>query len=145
MHSALHRRGSLLILFLLCVVFLAGCGAADQQASRQTQSTAVTGYHKISAQQAKQIMDGNQPFTLVDVRTGAEYREAHIKGAILIPDYEITEQAKTKLPDKNKIVLTYCRSGARSANAAHALADMGYTRVYDFGGIVDWPYGTVSN
>ena len=101
-------------------------------------------YHKISPQEAKLIMDGGKPYILLDVRTDSEFMEKHIAGAILIPVYEITAHADSKLPDKNALILVYCRSGRRSTNAAKELVRIGYTKVYDFGGIIDWPYETVS-
>lgn len=99
---------------------------------------------KITAEQAKEMLAGNADFILLDVRTEEEYKEKHIEGALLIPDYEIASRAETQLPDKDAIILVYCRSGHRSENAASVLADLGYVNVYDFGGIQSWPYETVS-
>jgi len=101
-------------------------------------------YVKITADEAKQLMDEAEGFILLDVRTEVEYQESHIEGAILIPDYELAERAPTEVPDKHGIIIIYCRSGRRSANSAHVLLDMGYTHVYDLGGILDWPYTMVS-
>ena len=99
-------------------------------------------YRKISAAEAKEMMNGE--YILLDVRTEEEFKEERIEGAILIPDYEIGERVETELPDKDALILVYCRSGRRSALAANELAEIGYTNVYDFGGIIDWPYDTVS-
>lgn len=99
---------------------------------------------KISVEQAKEMLSRNADIILLDVRTEDEYKEKHIEGAILIPDYEIASRAKSELPDKDAVILLYCRSGRRSANAAKELNDMGYSNVYDFGGILDWPYETVT-
>ncbi len=104
-----------------------------------------TAYHKITAQQAHTMMVEGQPYILLDVRTKAEFDTQHIDGALLIPDDEIVARAAESLPDKDALILIYCRSGRRSALAGKALADMGYTRVYDFGGIIDWPYETVGD
>jgi len=98
----------------------------------------------ISPKEAKAIMDEGKPFTLVDVRSADEFRESHIKGALLIPVDEVESRAEKKLPDKNAVILVYCASGARSSRAAKILAGMGYTNVNNFGGIMMWPYGTVS-
>jgi len=98
----------------------------------------------ISAKQAKTIMDEGGPCTILDVRTSGEFRDKHIKGAILIPVDEIEFRAESKLPDKNAVILVYCQSGGRAARAAKMLADMGYTNVSNFGGIMGWPYDTVS-
>jgi len=97
-------------------------------------------YQKISPEEAKQMMDSDAAYILLDVRTEEEFAEGHIAGAILIPDYELAEHAASELPDKSARILLYCRSGRRSANAANLLIELGYTNVYDFGGILDWPY-----
>lgn len=97
---------------------------------------------KISASKAKEMMD-SQAVVIVDVRTEAEYTEGFIPNAILIPNESI-EGAPIELPNKNATILVYCRSGNRSAQAAKKLVDLGYTKVYDFGGIIDWPYEIVN-
>ena len=99
------------------------------------------GYKQISQAQAKEIMDTRSDFILLDVRTAKEFAAGHIKGAILIPDYEIRLRAEKELPDKDKTILVYCRSGRRSKLAARDLAELGYTDVLEFGGIMDWKYG----
>lgn len=90
------------------------------------------------------MMDGASGYVILDVRTQAEFQQAHIDGAILIPDTNINSQAATAIPDKETLIFVYCRTGVRAARASQALATMGYTNVYDFGGIVNWPYGTVT-
>ena len=97
----------------------------------------------ISAKEAKAMMDAGGVFTILDVRTEDEFQDAHIKGAVLIPVDEIASRAEKKLTDKNAVILVYCASGARSARAAKTLAGMGYTNVYNFGGIMSWPYDVV--
>jgi len=104
--------------------------------------TTKVAYRKISAQEAKTMMD-SRDVIILDVRTQAEYDEGHILNALLLPDTKIKEQASAMLPDQNAKILVYCRSGRRSAQAAQTLIQMGYTNVYDFGGIIDWPYETV--
>jgi rhodanese-related sulfurtransferase len=93
-------------------------------------------YIKITPQEAQKMMDQN--IIILDVRTQAEFAEGHIPNAVLLPDTEIKQRAEELLPDKEQTILVYCRSGRRSALAAQELADMGYTNVYDFGGILDW-------
>ena len=83
-------------------------------------------------------------FILLDVRTEAEFRERRIEGAILIPYNEIRSRAESELPDKNAVILIYCRSGRRSALAAADMAALGFTNIYDFGGIIDWSYESIS-
>jgi rhodanese-related sulfurtransferase len=99
-------------------------------------------YRKITAEEAKAMLEANADAILLDVRTEEEFTERHIPGAVLLPDYEVAEKAAEVLPDKNALILVYCRTGRRSANAANELIEMGYTNVYDFGGINDWPYET---
>jgi phage shock protein E len=97
-------------------------------------------YKKITAQEAKQIIDNEKDIIILDVRTQEEYNEGYIKNALLIPDYDIEKSAPEKLQNKDAKILVYCRSGRRSAIAAKKLIEMGYTNVLDFGGIIDWKY-----
>jgi len=100
-------------------------------------------YQAISAEDAKAMMEDGSPFVLLDVRTPAEFKQGHIEGALLLPNTEIEAKASSVLPDKDARILVYCRSGNRSEEAALKLIDIGYTNVYDFGGIIDWPYDIV--
>ena len=93
-------------------------------------------YKKITQQQAREMMAGGA--VILDVRTQGEFDDGHIPDAVLLPYNEIGEKAESVFPDKNATILVYCRTGVRSEIAARALIDMGYTGVYDFGGIVDW-------
>ncbi len=97
-------------------------------------------YKKITPQQAKELLKQPAQPVVLDVRTQEEYDQGHIPGALLIPDNQIATQAETNLPEKDALILVYCRSGRRSQLAANSLLEMGYTNVYDFGGINDWPY-----
>lgn len=98
------------------------------------------GYKQISADEAKALMDSETDYVIIDARTQSEYDEGHIPGAILIPEYEITKRANSELPDKDMLILVYCRSGRRSKIAAEELVTLGYTNVMEFGGIIDWDY-----
>ncbi|AEE15836.1 rhodanese-like domain-containing protein [Treponema brennaborense] len=111
-------------------------------ASAQTEK-GTGGYRKIGAEQAKTMMDSGTPI-IVDVRTPAEYEAGHVPGAILLPNETVADKKPAVLNDTNATVLVYCRSGRRSAEAARKLIKLGYTNVYDFGGIIDWPYETVT-
>lgn len=102
-------------------------------------------YRKITAEEAYDLMASSENYILLDVRTEEEYKEKRIEGAVLLPDYEITDNAQSELPDQDTLILVYCRSGRRSAIAANELIGMGYTNVYDFGGIIDWPYETIND
>lgn len=97
-------------------------------------------YEQITGEKAKEIMDTSEDYIILDVREQDEFNEGHIKGAILLPYTEINEKAESILPDKDKLVLVYCRSGRRSKIAAESLAALGYTNIKEFGGIIDWKY-----
>ena len=97
-------------------------------------------YMNITAAQAKEIMDTQTGYIILDTRTQEEYDEGHIPGAILIPYDEIAEKADAMLTDRNQLLLVYCRSGRRSKIAAQTLVELGYTNIREFGGIIDWPY-----
>lgn len=140
---------------LLCLLLLAGCGQQASQGeatppqssptqSEQGESTMEpSNYKQITPEEAKTMMDKQEDYILLDVRSQEEFDEGHIEGAIVIPDTEITDRAEAELTDKEATILVYCRSGRRSKLAAQALADLGYTSIYEFGGIIDWPYETV--
>ena len=97
-------------------------------------------YEQITAEEAKKIMDSGEEHIILDTREQDEFDEGHIPGAILIPYNEIENKAEAMLPDKDKLILVYCRSGRRSKIAAESLSKLGYTNVKEFGGIIDWPY-----
>ena len=121
---------------LLCIFSFVGCN--------QKETTMKNTYEQITPAEAKGIMDTEQNYIILDVRTEEEFAEGHIAGAILIPDYEITEKAESVLTDKDQQILVYCRSGRRSKNAASQLVELGYSNVKEFGGIIDWPYETTT-
>ena len=97
-------------------------------------------YEQITAEQAKEIMDSEKDFVILDTREQDEFDGGHIEGAILIPYTEIETVAESVIADKDKLILVYCRSGRRSKIAAESLISLGYTNVKEFGGIIDWPY-----
>lgn len=97
-------------------------------------------YMNITPETAKQIMDTSKDYVILDVRTQEEFDQAHIPGAILIPNDQISAEAERILMDKNQLILVYCRSGRRSKLAAEELVKLGYTNIKEFGGIIDWPY-----
>ena len=92
----------------------------------------------VSMDEIVQIMNENTDYIILDVRTIAEYNEWHIPNAICIPNETIDENVVNKLPDKNQMILVYCRSGNRSKQAAEKLKKLGYTNLIEFGGIIDW-------
>lgn len=137
----------LLGLILSCFLLLASCAPGGGVSSLTgTQSQSADGdeaYHKISAQEAKAMMDAGG-VTVVDVRTQEEYAQEHIPGAVLVPNENIGSQPPRELPDKGAVLLVHCRTGVRSRQASQKLVELGYTQVYDFGGITQWPYETQS-
>ncbi len=140
-----------LLLALACAMasIFSGCGPQDVPeegltAPSLSEEETLPGYHRITAQQAKQRMDSGEPYILLDVRSQVEHNLEHIEGDLLIPHREIEEKAPQLLPDKHQTILIYCASGVRSKTAAETLLRLGYTDVYDFGAITDWPYGVVT-
>ena len=122
-----------LMILLLAVMLLTACGQ-----DKENDQGAV--YVNITAEEAKEIMDNEEGYIILDVRTQEEYDEGHIPGAIVIAHEEIAEKAEEVLTDKDQLILVYCRSGRRSKIAAEALVELGYTNIKEFGGIIDWPY-----
>ena len=118
---------------ILAAMLLTACGQ-DQEANREAV------YMNITAEEAKQIMDSQEGYVILDVRTQEEFNQGHIPGAILIPDTEIEGKAEEILTDKDQLILVYCRSGRRSKLASEALVKLGYTNIREFGGIIQWPY-----
>ncbi len=125
-----------LCLSLVMVMFLTGCGSTN--ATTPVKSTGST-YQKITAQEAQVRMKENPKAIVLDVRTKEEYAAGHIPKAICVPNETIDKTPPAELPDKKAEILVYCRSGNRSRQAANKLIAMGYTSVFDFGGIGDWP------
>ena len=105
----------------------------------------VAEYRRISPSQAYEMMQEQDDFILLDVRTTGEFNQRRIPGSINISSTEIGNRAENELPNKEKIILVYCQSGIRSESSARILASLGYINVYDFGGIADWPFHTESS
>ena len=122
-----------LVFLFLAVMMLTAC-----EQTKENDQGAV--YVNITAEEAKQIMDSEERYIILDVRTQEEYDEGHIPGATQISHEEIEEKAEDVLTDKDQLILVYCRSGRRSKIAAEALVELGYTNIKEFGGIIDWPY-----
>ena len=130
------KKGLIIMLITSLSLFgLCACGGESKTPTPQ--------YEQISAEKAQELMDTEKDYVILDARTQEEFDEGHIKGAIMIPEYEITNRAEQELPNKEQLILVYCRSGRRSKIAAQALVDLGYTNVKEFGGIIDWPYEIV--
>ena len=128
-------KGLIIMLLISLSLFgMTACGVDNKKDST---------YEQITAEQAKTIMDTESDYIIIDARTDEEFAEGHIENAILIPEYEIKDRAEKELPDKEQLILVYCRSGRRSKIASEELVKLGYTNVKEFGGIIDWPYETV--
>ena len=118
-----------------------GNGNGNSNGSNATNdSSNSSSYQQVDAETAKEIMDTEDDYVILDARTQAEYDEGHIPGAILIPHDTVATAAEDALPDKDQLILVYCRSGNRSKQASQTLVDLGYTNVVEFGGINSWPY-----
>ena len=118
------------ITLLLSVLFLAGCALpAGQEVS----------YRQINMDEAITMMEEESGYIILDVRTPEEFAERHIPGAINIPNETISTEEIPELPNKDQLILVYCRSGNRSKQASEKLVALGYTNIVEFGGINDWP------
>ena len=126
-------KGLIIMLFISLSMFgMSACSNNDSAS-----------YEQITPEEAKSIMDTESDYIIIDARTAEEFAAGHIEDAILIPEYEIANRAKKELPDKDALILVYCRSGRRSKIASEELVKLGYTNVKEFGGIIDWPYEIV--
>ncbi|RHF38395.1 rhodanese-like domain-containing protein [Collinsella intestinalis] len=142
----MNRRTFLIAASLTGVTALAGLTGCFGAAAGSNGSNAANGssnsssYQQVDAETAKELMDTEDDYVILDARTQAEYDEGHIPDAILIPHDTVATAAEDALPDKDQLILVYCRSGNRSKQASQTLVDLGYTNVVEFGGINSWPY-----
>ena len=127
-----------LIRIAIVIILLTACSSGGQIMDGEDMFRS---YTKISQDEAKEMMEKEDGHIIVDVRRQDEFETGHIPGAICIPNESIGTEQPEELPDLNQIILVYCRSGNRSKQAAEKLFDMGYTNVYEFGGIIDWTGG----
>ena len=118
--------------FLALGLTLTACGTKTEETDQNTT------FKGITAEEAMDLMETEEDYVILDVRTKEEYDEKHIKGAILVPNETIGNEEILELPDKDQMILVYCRSGNRSKQASEKLAKLGYTNVYEFGGINSW-------
>ena len=123
-----------LIPLFAALLLIAGCAAPAQE----------SGYRQVTAEEAFALMEKESGYIILDVRTAQEYSEKHIPDAVNIPNESIGAEDLPALPDKNQLILVYCRSGNRSKQASEKLAALGYTNIVEFGGINSWPGETVS-
>ena len=124
------------------LALLAGCALSKTKKDTSEDTTDKAAYHKISVEEAYEMM-ASQEVVVVGVRTREEHESGHIENAVLVPNESIGSEMPEALPDKEATLLIYCRSGRRSKEAAQKLLSLGYQNVYDFGGVIDWPYELV--
>ncbi len=123
-----------IIPFLMALLLLAGCGAQSEEST----------YRQVKAEEADSMMEEETGYIILDVRTAQEYSEKHIPGAINIANESIGTEDIPELPDKDQLILVYCRSGNRSKQASEKLVKLGYTNIVEIGGINSWPGETVA-
>ena len=123
--------------FLIITLLLTGCTAPEPAPEANT-------YRQITMQEAVEMMEKEENYIILDVRTHEEFAAGHIPGAIVIPNETIGTEEIPQLPDKDQLIMVYCRSGNRSKQASDKLVALGYTNIVEFGGINSWPGETVS-
>ena len=128
------------VIALTAVLILTGCGSSADDKTVGDKKT----YRQVSPEEAAAMMEEETDYIILDVRTQEEYETAHIPGAICIPNETIGTGDIPQLPDKDQLILVYCRSGNRSKQASEKLAKQGYTNIVEFGGINSWTGETVS-
>ena len=126
----------MLPMLLLLSFALTGCAASATLPETNT-------YRQITMQEAVELMEKEDNYLILDVRTEQEYAAGHIPGAIVVPNETIGTEEIAQLPDKEQLIMVYCRSGNRSKQASDKLVKLGYTNIVEFGGIIDWPGETV--
>lgn len=117
------------ISLLMALLLLSGCGAAQKTPE----------YRQVGMDEAMAMMQTESDYVILDVRRPDEFAEKHIPGALNIANETIGTEEIPQLPDKDQLILVYCRSGNRSKQASEKLAALGYTNIVEFGGINDWP------
>lgn len=120
----------LILLIISSLLVLTGCGNKEDSVE--------IAYEKISMSEGIKRMETDEGFILLDVRRADEFASGHIPGAVNLPNEEIGNAEIPLLPDKNQTIYIYCRSGNRSKLAANKLLSLGYTKLIEFGGILDY-------
>lgn len=124
-----------IILCLIVIITITGCGL-------EVEEKKMTEYINITAKEAKEKIDSNSEVVILDVRTLEEFNESHIPGAVRVEVDLLENEVEDVIEDKDTVILVYCRTGRRSRIGSQILLEMGYTNVFDFGGIINWPYET---
>ena len=123
-----------IIILIILVVIIGGVIMLN----KNTEKELTNQIQYVSMEEITTIMQENTNYIILDVRTIEEYNEGHIPNAICIPNETIDETVTKQLPNKDQLILIYCRSGNRSKQAALKLQHLGYTNLVEFGGITDW-------
>ena len=126
----------IILIIIILTIIIIGVVCIMNRKKRNIENEVIIKH--VSMNDIVQIMEENENYIILDVRTQAEYNQGHIPNAICIPNETIDENVVNKLPDKNQMILVYCRSGNRSKQAAEKLKKLGYTDLIEFGGIIDW-------
>ena len=126
----------IILLIIIAIIIIIGVVCIMNRKEKNIENEVIIKH--VSMNDIVQIMEENENYIILDVRTQAEYNQGHIPNAICIPNETIDENVVNKLPDKNQMILVYCRSGNRSKQAAEKLKKLGYTNLIEFGGIIDW-------
>ena len=126
----------IILIIIILTIIIIGVVCIMNRKERNIENEVIIKH--VSMNDIVQIMEENENYIILDVRTQAEYNQGHIPNAICIPNETIDENVVNKLPDKNQMILVYCRSGNRSKQAAEKLKKLGYTDLIEFGGIIDW-------
>lgn len=126
----------IILIIIILTIIIIGVVCVMNRKKRNIENEVIIKH--VSMNDIVQIMEENENYIILDVRTQAEYNQGHIPNAICIPNETIDENVVNKLPDKNQMILVYCRSGNRSKQAAEKLKKLGYTDLIEFGGIIDW-------
>ena len=126
-------------LFLIMALLLTGCAVSATEPAPEANT-----YRQITMQEAVEMMEKEENYIILDVRTHEEFAAGHIPGAIVVPNETIGTEEIAQLPDKDQLIMVYCRSGNRSKQASDKLVKLGYTNIIEFGGINSWPGETVS-
>ena len=134
------RKFIITTLTVFLLLGITSCGTKTKEHLSETMNT----YTQISMEQAITMMEEEKDYIILDVRTPEEFFEKHIPNAINVPNENIGTEEISELPDKEQLILVYCRSGNRSKQASEKLVALGYSNVYEFGGINSWPGETVS-
>ncbi|MBM7869116.1 rhodanese-related sulfurtransferase [Clostridium pascui] len=133
-----------LIAAILLIGLFSGCSSKNAEINKEGSiSSEKASFNNITPEEANERLERDKGIILLDVRTKEEYKNGHIKGSMLIPVDNLKTEAEIKLKDKDSPIFVYCRSGNRSVTAANLLVNLGYTNVYNLGGINNWPYEVV--